>query len=64
MEIRQATNTQKSNHWATRETRRQFLIAFAEKMGFNPMQQANWKGMSTRLVANKVCTFLSKPNLI
>ena len=60
LEIRQAANTRKLNHWAIRETRRQFLIGFAEKMGFNPMQKANWKGMSTRLIANKVYIILIK----
>jgi len=45
------TNVKKVNYWADRDTRRQFLLEFAEKMRFDPMQKANWEGMSSKLQA-------------
>jgi len=37
-----------------RAARRQFLLSFAEKMGFDPMIAANWKGKRSLLLANQV----------
>jgi len=37
-----------------RAARRQFLLSFADKMGFDPMIAANWKGKRSLLLANQV----------
>ena len=44
----------KSGYWSDIEQRKNFLLAFAEKMGFDPKVQANWKGISTHIHANQV----------
>lgn len=44
----------KAGYWEDREVRREFLFAFAEKMGFDPLVKDNWKGMKYKLHANKV----------
>jgi len=40
--------------WAKREIRRKFLIAFAEKMGFDPTVPSNWIQRKYQLQANRV----------
>ena len=47
-------NTWKDSKWEDQDTRRQFLRSFAEKMGFDPMIKANWKGTSSKLLVSGV----------
>ena len=46
----------KAGHWEDLENRRQFLVAFAKQMNFDPMIKANWNrpGLRNGLFANEV----------
>lgn len=44
----------KKDKWASNENRRQFLLDLANKMGFDPMVQRNWKGKTAIIQANQV----------
>ena len=44
--------------WGNIENRRQFLFAFAEKMGFDPTIRENWKGMGPKVRNHKVWDLL------
>ena len=49
----------KAGYWSNIKHRRQFLFTYAEKMGFDPMIRANWKGRTFSIRANKVRNLLS-----
>ena len=49
---------QKSGHWSNRENRRQFLLKFAEELGFDPMIKSNWKGKTSKIHSNEVFSYL------
>ena len=53
-ELARHSHSQKSGYWADREHRRNFLLAFAEKVGFDPMIKSNWQGRTAKLHANQV----------
>jgi len=40
--------------WGDINKRREYLLAFAAKIGFDPMKKANWRGMGVRMQLNKV----------
>jgi len=44
----------KAGYWSNIKHRRQFLFAFAGKMGFDPMIKDNWKSKTFSIRANKV----------
>jgi len=46
--------TQRLGHWADRENRRQFLLDFAKKMGFDPFIEENWQYLTPKIAANQV----------
>ena len=53
-ELARHSHSQKSGYWADRGNRRTFLLAFAEKVGFDPMIKSNWQGRTAKLHANQV----------
>jgi len=73
-----ALSRHKHGFWTDFENRKQFILNFAEKNGFDPMIEVNWKGKTglledsqvrsgdqqTFVILNKVCTFLSFRDLV
>jgi len=45
---------QKAGHWADAENRKQFLLDFAEKAGFDASIADNWKGTTPKLEKSQV----------
>ena len=43
-----------ADYWDTQEHRRKFLLSFAEKAGFDPLQSANWRKRQPQLRASGV----------
>jgi len=41
-------------YWKDAENRKQFLLSFAHKMGFDPRMVANWKKYRRNLIAEGV----------
>ena len=50
----QQSTKQHGKHWQNVENRRNFLLSFAEKMGFDPMVKHNWNGTTAKILANQV----------
>jgi len=45
---------QKAGHWADIDNRKQFLLDFAEKAGFDASIADNWKGTTPKLEKSQV----------
>jgi len=52
--IRRAEHKHKHGFWAKKENRKQFLLEFAEKMGFDPKVAENWRNQRAHINANNV----------
>jgi len=46
-------NDREHRYWDVKENRRQFLLDFAKKNGFDPLIKENWKGMATKIQTNE-----------
>jgi len=42
-------------HWHNIGNIRQFLSDYADRMGFDPLQPENWRNVTIKQVAEKVC---------
>ena len=53
--------TTKKGHWHNIANRRKYLLEFAEKMGFDPMQSDNWNPITATQVKSTMVHLLICP---